>query len=210
MGLDMYLKGNKFYWTNWREPEKNLTEEGFKLTEKTLELGYWRKHPNLHGYIVKTFAEGVDELRHGIQIYRKTGHAQLTYFNGLLADALARAGKLGEASLKVDEALAFAEQNGERMWVSGLYYLRGKLLKTQGTGRFRDAETCFVKAREEAQKQRAKSMELRAVTALANLWSERGERQAAHDLLAPVYDWFTEGFETSDLKDAKALLDELK
>ena len=48
----MYLKGNKFYWTNWREPEKNLTEDGFEVTDKNLELGYWREHPDLHGFIV--------------------------------------------------------------------------------------------------------------------------------------------------------------
>ena len=72
------------------------------------------------------------------------------------------------------------------------------------------APSCFVKARKEAQKQRAKSMELRAVTTLAQLWNERGDWQAAHDLLTPVYGWFTEGFDTADLKDAKALLEELK
>ncbi len=87
--------------------------------------------------------------------------------------------------------------------------MQGDLLKNHGAARHQDVEICFVKAREEAQKQRAKSMELRAVTALAQLWSERGDRQKAHDLLFPVYDWFTEGFDTADLKEAKALLDEL-
>lgn len=63
MGLDIYLSGKKFYWTNWREPEKNITEDGFKLTEKQIELGYWRKHPNLHGFIVKTFAKEIDDCK---------------------------------------------------------------------------------------------------------------------------------------------------
>jgi hypothetical protein len=63
MGLDMYLNGEKFYWTNWETPEKNLTEDGFKVKEKILRLGYWRKHPDLHGYIVQTFANGVDECQ---------------------------------------------------------------------------------------------------------------------------------------------------
>ncbi|MCZ6894374.1 MAG: AAA family ATPase [Gammaproteobacteria bacterium] len=186
------------------EPDRIMTmaDEGIPLSEEYGLPAFLGRGKIMRGWALAAlgnFAEGVDELRHGIQIYRKATHAGLTYYNGLLADALARAGKLGEASLKVGEALAFAEQNGERMWVSGLYYLRGKLLKTQGTGRFRDAETCFVKAREEAQKQRAKSMELRAVTALAQLWNERGDRQAAHDLLTPVYDLFTEGFDSADL-----------
>jgi hypothetical protein len=63
MGLDMYLEGRKYIWSNWEHPEKNIKEDGFKLTGKTLELGYWRYHPNLHGYIVNKFADGVDECQ---------------------------------------------------------------------------------------------------------------------------------------------------
>lgn len=63
MGLDMYLNGKKFIWTNWDKPELNPTEDGFELREKILRLGYWRKHPNLHGYIVNTFAGGEDDCR---------------------------------------------------------------------------------------------------------------------------------------------------
>lgn len=63
MGLDMYLNGKKFIWTNWDKPELNPTEDGFEVKERVLRLGYWRKHPNLHGYIVNTFADGVDECQ---------------------------------------------------------------------------------------------------------------------------------------------------
>ena len=63
MGLDMNLLGVKFYWTDWKEPENNVTEDGFRLQEKTLELGYWRKHPDLHGFIVQEFTDGVDDCR---------------------------------------------------------------------------------------------------------------------------------------------------
>ena len=63
MGLDMYLTGKKFIPTNWENPEANVKEDGFRVSERQLELGYWRKHPNLHGYIVQTFAEGVDECQ---------------------------------------------------------------------------------------------------------------------------------------------------
>ncbi len=63
MGLDMYLKGEKFHWTDWKNPENNLEQDGFKVTKTILEIGYWRKHPNLHGFIVKTFADGVDECQ---------------------------------------------------------------------------------------------------------------------------------------------------
>ena len=63
MGLDMFLNGEKFYWTNHDEPEKNLIEDGFEVEVKILRLGYWRKHPDLHGYIIQTFADGVDECQ---------------------------------------------------------------------------------------------------------------------------------------------------
>lgn len=63
MGLDMYLEGRKYHTQNWKHPEKDVTEDGFRLKEKILELGYWRKEPNLHGYIVKTFADGKDECQ---------------------------------------------------------------------------------------------------------------------------------------------------
>lgn len=63
MGLDMYLNGRKSYWTDWQNPDNNQTEDSFKVTDKTLQLGYWRKHPNLHGFIVNEFAEGVDQCQ---------------------------------------------------------------------------------------------------------------------------------------------------
>lgn len=63
MGLDMYLNGEKYYWTIWEDQSKNLTEDGFKVKTKTIELGYWRKHPNLHGYLVETFAKGEDNCK---------------------------------------------------------------------------------------------------------------------------------------------------
>lgn len=63
MGLDMYLEGRKFLLNDWENPTNNRSEDGFKIKEVTLELGYWRKHPNLHGYIVQTFANGVDECQ---------------------------------------------------------------------------------------------------------------------------------------------------
>lgn len=63
MGLDMYLTGEKFLWTDWKKPENNAMEDGFRVEKRILELGYWRKHPDLHGYIIKTFANGVDNCQ---------------------------------------------------------------------------------------------------------------------------------------------------
>jgi predicted ATPase len=83
------------------------------------------------------------------------------------------------------------------------------LAKIQLPSNQREAETCFQHAMTIAQDQGAKSWELRAATSLARLWQSQGKCEEAHDLLAPIYNWFTEGFDTADLKDAKALLDEL-
>jgi predicted ATPase len=90
-----------------------------------------------------------------------------------------------------------------------LHRLEGELLLIRASDNQAEAEACFRRALEVARAQSAKALELRASTSLARLWAEQGRRAEAHDLLAPVYGWFTEGFHTADLKDAKALLDEL-
>jgi len=101
------------------------------------------------------------------------------------------------------------DTTGERWYAPELYRLKGDLLLQQHADNQAEAETCFQQAITVAQNQQAKSLELRAATSLARLWQQQGKRQEAHDLLAPVYHWFTEGFDTADLKDAKALLEEL-
>jgi predicted ATPase len=107
------------------------------------------------------------------------------------------------------EALTLVDTTGERVWEPELYRLKGALLLQQSSDNHTEAEACFQQAITIAQSQQAKSFELRAATSLARLWQQQGKRQEAHALLAPVYEWFTEGFDTADLKDAKALLDEL-
>ncbi len=102
------------------------------------------------------------------------------------------------------------ESNGEGMWESGLHWSKGELLFSSGADSRILAEPCYHQALKVARKQGARSMELRVATSLARVWRLQGKRREAHDLLAPVYDWFTEGFDTPDLKDAKALLEELK
>jgi len=105
--------------------------------------------------------------------------------------------------------LALAETTGERWYESELYRLKGALLLQQSSDNHAEAVSCFQHAISTAQNQQAKSLELRAAMSLSRLWQQQGKCQEAHDLLAPVYNWFTEGFDTPDLKDAKALLDEL-
>lgn len=97
----------------------------------------------------------------------------------------------------------------EHCWKAELYRLKGILLQQQGSEPQSAVENCFYHSLSIARSQQAKSFELRTATSLAKLWQSQGKRQEAHDLLAPIYTWFTEGFDTVDLKDAKALLDEL-
>jgi predicted ATPase len=115
-----------------------------------------------------------------------------------------------EAGLTVlAEALRHGEHTGERYYEAEIHRLKGALLLQQSSDHHPEAETCFHQAISIAQSQQAKSWELRAATSLARLWQQQGKRAEAHDLLAPVYNWFTEGFDTADLQEAKTLLDAL-
>jgi predicted ATPase len=109
----------------------------------------------------------------------------------------------------IDEALARVEATDERWWEAEIYRLRGELLLSLAEENALDAEACFERAIAIARSQTAKSLELRATTSLARLWQRNDRTAAASALLAPIYGWFTEGFDTADLKEAKALLDEL-
>jgi predicted ATPase len=154
--------------------------------------------------------EGIEQLRQGLIALRATG-AELgrPYWLALLAEVHGTLGK-PEAGLTVlTEALMQVDKTAERCWEAELYRLKGELLLQQTSDNQTEAETCFHQAIRIAQSQHAKSWELRAARSLSKLWQQQGQRQEAHDLLAPVYHWFTEGFDTADLQDAKALLDEL-
>jgi predicted ATPase len=126
-----------------------------------------------------------------------------------LADVCARAKRPEAGQLAIAEALAFGDESGERWWEADLYRLKGELLLTLSTDNRAEADARFHRALEIARQQSAKAFELRAATSLARLWRDQGKRAEADDLLAPIYGWFTEGFDTADLKDAKALLNEL-
>jgi predicted ATPase len=125
----------------------------------------------------------------------------------LLAEAHREVGQTALASGLVDEALARVERTDERLFEAELHRLKGELMLLNPDAD--QAEACLRQAIGIARAQEAKLWELRAATSLARLWAEQGRRADAHDLLAPVYGWFTEGFDTPDLKDAKALLDKL-
>jgi predicted ATPase/DNA-binding winged helix-turn-helix (wHTH) protein len=159
--------------------------------------------------------EGIAQMHNGHIARQATGAIIVEpYFLALQAEAYGKVGQ-EEAGLNLlAEALAVADRTGERGYEAELYRLKGELT-LQATAASpqsavkEEAEACFRKAIAVAQQQHAKSLELRATMSLARLWQQQGKRQAAHQLLEELYGWFTEGFDTKDLQEAKALLDEL-
>lgn len=154
--------------------------------------------------------EGIEQINQGLRAIRATG-AELwrPYWLALLAEAHGTMGQSEAGITVLTEALTLADTTGARWYAPELYRLKGVLLLQQSPDNQAEAETCLQHALEIARNQQAKCFELRTASSLARLWQRQGKRQEAHDLLAPVYAWFTEGFDTADLKDAKALLDEL-
>ena len=154
--------------------------------------------------------EGITQINQGLSAMRATGaEVARPYLLALLAEAHGIRGEPEEGLTVLTEALTLTDTTGERWYEAELHRLKGALLLQQSSGNSTEAEAHFHQAIAIAQNQQAKSLELRASTSLARLWQQQGKRQEAHDLLAPVYNWFTEGFDTADLKDAKALLDAL-
>ena len=132
------------------------------------------------------------------------------FFHGLLAEAHHAVGQTAEAVRVIDEAIEISNRSEEGYGLAELHRLKGLILWQQGDEEaIGAAEACFHHALSIARHQQAKSWELRVATSLARLWQTQGKRQEAHNLLAPVYDWFTEGFDTADLQEAKMLLSEL-
>ena len=154
-------------------------------------------------------AEAVDKVREGLgRCEQLSNKAFRPLFLSFLARAQAAIGKTGEALSTLEDAIAVGEATEERWYVAELLRNKGALYQTTGTNNG-VAEECFRQAVSTAREQGSQCFELRAATSLARLWRDQGKRDEARDLLAPVYGWFTEGFDTLDLKEAKALLDEL-
>jgi predicted ATPase len=127
----------------------------------------------------------------------------------MLAEVHAHLGHTEDALQALAEAHTLVEQQYERFWEAEVHRLRGVLLLRQAMPPQAEAETCFQRALDVARRQEAKALELRAAMSLARLWQHQGMRTEAYALLAPIYGWFTEGFDTADLQEAKALLDAL-
>ena len=153
---------------------------------------------------------GLAQARQGIAAWRTTGAAVLVpYYCTVLADVADHLGHQEDGLQALAEAHILVEQHDERWWEAEITRLRGVLLLRQTMPQPEEAETCFHQALAVARRQEAKSLELRAAMSLSRLWQQHGKQAEAHALLAPVYRWFTEGFDTADLQEAKVLLEVL-
>jgi class 3 adenylate cyclase/predicted ATPase len=154
--------------------------------------------------------KGIAQIQEGLAAQHATGFEFMRPLNlNLLAEACAALGRFAEGLNASIEAIAAADEHHNGFCKAESYRLKGELLLRQNPSNIPDARSCFQRAIEIARGQSAKSLELRAMTSLARLLDRQGRRDEARAMLAEIYDWFTEGFDTADLKDAKALLDEL-
>jgi predicted ATPase len=159
--------------------------------------------------------EGMAQLRQGLTLSCSSGSELLrTFWLALLTEECGKVGQVEEGLRAVAEAFAVVHANRERFYEAELFRLKGALVLQASGQRLAsdvqaDAEACFQQALAVARRQQAKSLELRAAMSLSRLWQQQGKRDEACELLAPIYGWFTEGFDTADLQEAKALLEAL-
>jgi predicted ATPase len=177
----------------------------------------------LHGWSLAQQSQaeaGIAQMRRGLEALRATGaEVERPWLLTSLALAYGNMGQPDKGLALIAEALDTLDKTGKRIDEAGLYRRKGELLlsregledRTKGGRRelAAEAEACFHQALTIARRQQAKTLELRAAMSLARLWQRQGKRAEAHEVLAPIYGWFTEGFDTADLQEAKALLGEL-
>jgi adenylate cyclase len=176
----------------------------FRRTGSQILLGWTEVMAN-------DFYSGIDRMRRNLAEFRANGaETRVAQFFAMIAAAVGKSGKPGEGLREIEESLAVIEGTGERFYEAEVHRLKGELLLLQDASNKAQAEQCFRTAIELSRKHHAKSWELRATTSLAQLLTNPERREEARTTLAETYNWFTEGFDTADLKDAKALLDGLK
>jgi len=196
-----------------------LTARNFALTvstaEKMIDIGVEASNPNWlkHGHLMKgaalaadadTAETGIEEIEAGLA--SSAPRYMQTVYRCFEAEGLLNLGRYDEATEIIQQCLHLMDETGETWWEAELNRMKGEIRRAQDC----DGENCFQQALEIARRQAAKPLELRAATSLAGLWHEQGKTAEALDLLAPIYGWFTEGFDTADLKAARGLLEELE
>jgi predicted ATPase len=189
------------------------TDEVVRLADER-STAYWKAYGTIHGGCVLALSgnasSAVDAIASGIAAYRSLGSTMIVPFYLLyLAKFCADVGQLDDAWCRVDEALVMVETTKEKWCEAEVHRIAGEIALISPERNAAEAEAHFNLALTIARTQQAKSWELRAAMSMARLWRDQGKRQQAYDLLAPVYGWFTEGFDTLDLEQARTLLDEL-
>jgi adenylate cyclase len=200
-------------WLRRPDDVESAAREALRLAEDN-SMALWHAFALIHlGWALSQqgTAPGLDEIEAGLREAHQLGAGRLQPFHlSLAADAHARAGRHDEARASIDKAFTALAHGRDVAFAAELHRMRAVLSLGGGAGERDAAEADLRRALKIARQQEAPSLELRAARNLASMLAERGERQQAADLLAPVYGGFTEGFATADLKEAKALLDELR
>ncbi len=204
-GLGLQLRGDTQHLLEWCNEARAIgREHAMDVVEHML-------YPSVSGcakIASRNYEEGYAKLSNALRVWQASGGAhQVPWLSVVLAQACLGLGPIDQAEQLVRDAVELIDRTGHGLYEVEARCVLGEVLIARGD--MRAAETSFLKSLEVARSQRAKSWELRAATGLARLWRDQGKRAEAHDLLAPLYGWFTEGFDTPVLKEAKALLDEL-
>jgi predicted ATPase len=182
-------------------------------TEKN--AAQWKGGGMMHRGVMQALtgkaSDAIATIPAGIAAWQSSGSIVFVpWYVSHMARANAELGQFGQAWQHINEALRAMETTGEAWCESDVHRTAGEIALLASTPDFVKAEAHFLRALEIARGQQAKSWELRAATSLAKLWRDRGDLSAARELLAPIYDWFAEGFDTHDLREAKAMMDALK
>ncbi|MDP6350619.1 MAG: adenylate/guanylate cyclase domain-containing protein [Alphaproteobacteria bacterium] len=196
------------------------TDKVKSMTDEAIEIGRTQGYPYIEAFGLgykgiasaqgKSFGDAARLIDDALTILAdSTTSIGNSLFRPVLALSMGKMGRVSEGLAEIENLLSWTGETEERWQEAEAYRVKGELLILTGLDQARDAERSFQSAIDVAARQEARWWELRAATSLARLWQNQGKRQEAHDLLAPVYDWFTEGFDTSDLKETKALLVEL-
>jgi len=191
-----------------------LTQELIALAEDKGSM-YWRANGKMWAGCIAVLTghscQGAQTLTSALHAYRSTGATIYTPFVlSLLARAYAGLGRHKETWRAIEDAMTAIVETKEKWCEADIHRIAGEITLMTTEPEEKKAEGYFERALAVARVQQAKSWELRAAMSMAHLWRDQGKRQQAHDLLGPVYGWFTEGFDSVDLKEAKALLEQLK
>jgi tetratricopeptide (TPR) repeat protein len=190
-----------------------IVERGLEVATAggfSLWIAFGKVHRASLRYKDQRSESALDELRVSVAAIPQMGvHTITSYYSSLLARAYRQADKTEEGLQALDEAQVSIDARGEVWWEAEIQRLRGEILLSQSAENAGDAEACFEQALHISRNQEAKSLELRAAMSLARLWQRQDKCDDARQLLGDCHAWFTEGFDTADLKEAKALLNEL-